>query len=249
MIKALLFRRLWLMGHRPMMTFSFMVILPLLLHISITMVMKNILVRSLDQIPYELWIFPGIILIIASMSTFSMIYRDLFDLRIHKKSFLPMTLAPYSKTQLILGFLITSIVETTLYVIVAMAVLTVFLPSPFDISTYFIILIFTFLYTFIVGNIIITFSVVTDRISIYLSILITMFLIILFGTGILVEFEFYPKTISVILSNFPLSMFLSSLREIIFFNRIDWFQIFIPIIVAIGWTWVNGYLLKRKLNQ
>ena len=237
------------MGHRPMMTFSFMVILPLLLHISITMVMKNILVRSLDQIPYELWIFPGIILIIASMSTFSMIYRDLFDLRIHKKSFLPMTLAPYSKTQLILGFLITSIVETTVYVIVAMAVLTVFLPSPFDISTYFIILNFTFLYTFIVGNIIITFSVVTDRISIYLSILITMFLIILFGTGILVEFEFYPKTISVILSNFPLSMFLSSLREIIFFNRIDWFQIFIPIIVAIGWTLVNGYLLKRKLNQ
>ena len=237
------------MGHRPMMTLSFMVILPLLLHISITMVMKNILVRSLDQIPYELWIFPGIILIIASMSTFSMIYRDLFDLRIHKKSFLPITLAPYSKTQLILGFLITSIVETTVYVIVAMAVLTVFLPSPFDISTYFIILIFTFLYTFIVGNIIITFSVITDRISIYLSILITMFLIILFGTGILVEFEFYPKTISIILTNFPLSMFLSSLREIIFFNRIDWFQIFIPITVAIGWTWMNGYLLKRKLNQ
>ena len=237
------------MGHRPMMTFSFMVILPLLLHISITMVMKNILVRSLDQIPYELWIFPGIILIIASMSTFSMIYRDLFDLRIHKKSFLPITLAPYSKTQLILCFLITSIVETTVYVIVAMAVLTVFLPSPFDISTYFIILIFTFLYTFIVGNIIITFSVVTDRISIYLSILITMFLIILFGTGILVEFEFYPKTISIILTNFPLSMFLSSLREIIFFNRIDWFQIFIPITVAIAWTWMNGYLLKRKLNQ
>ena len=224
------------MGHRPMMTFSFMVILPLLLHISITMVMKNILVRSLDQIPYELWIFPGIILIIASMSTFSMIYRDLFDLRIHKKSFLPMTLAPYTKTQFIFGFLITSIVETTIYVIVAMAVLTILLPTPFHISTYFIILIFTF-------------SVVTDRISIYLSILLTMFLIILFGTGILVEFEFYPKTIGIILSNFPLSMFLSSLRELIFFNRIDWLQIFIPIMVAIGWTWVNGYLLKRKLKQ
>ena len=237
------------MGHRPMMTFSFMVILPLLLHISITMVMKNILVRSLDQIPYELWIFPGIILIIASMSTFSMIYRDLFDLRIHKKSFLPMTLAPYTKTQFILGFLITSIVETSIYVIVAMAVLTVFLPTPFHISTYFIILIFTFLYTFIVGNIIITFSVVTDRITIYLSILLTMFLIILFGTGILVEFEFYHKTIGIILSNFPLSMFLSNLREVIFFNRIDWFQIFISIMVAISWTWVNGYLLKRKLNQ
>ncbi|MDP6755351.1 MAG: hypothetical protein QF769_04455 [Candidatus Marinimicrobia bacterium] len=237
------------MGHRPMITFSFMVILPLLLHVSITMVMKNIFIQSLDKIPYEIWVFPGIVLTIASMSMYSIIYRDMFDLRIHKKSFLPMTLTPFTKTQLILGFLITSIIETTVYVLIAMGVLTILLPNSLDWSDYFIIPIFAFLYSFILGNIIITFSVLTDRVSTYIFTSVTMFLVIVFGSGILVEFEFYPKTIGIILSNLPLSMILTSLRGIIFFNQFDWTLIITPIVVAIVWTWMNGYLLKRKLRQ
>jgi ABC-type uncharacterized transport system permease subunit len=99
------------------------------------------------------------------------------------------------------------------------------------------------------GNFVITFSVLTDRISTYLSIVITMFMFVLFGTGVLVEFDFYPKTIGTILSYSPLSMILSDLRGIIFFNRVDWPQIFAPLVIAIGWTWLNGYLLKRKMKQ
>ena len=249
MIKALLFRRFWLIRHRLMTTVSFMVMLPLLLHIGITMVMKNIVVQSIDQVPYDVWVFPGIILLIASVSTFSLIYRDLFDLRIHKKSFIPITLAPYGKTHLVIGFLVTSIIESLVYVIVAMGVLTVLLPEPLNWSAYFIIPLFTLLYTFLLGNLIITFSVLTDRISTYLSITISMFLFILFATGVLVEFDFYPKTIGTLLSYFPLSMILSDLRGILFFNRVEWGPIMIPVATALGWTWLNGYMLKRKLKQ
>jgi|TARA_Y100000782_G_scaffold76736_1_gene82655 ABC-type polysaccharide/polyol phosphate export permease len=232
-----------------MTTVSFMVMLPLLLHIGITMVMKNIVVQSIDQVPYDVWVFPGIILLIASVSTFSLIYRDLFDLRIHKKSFIPITLAPYGKTHLVIGFLVTSIIESLVYVIVAMGVLTVLLPEPLNWSAYFIVPLFTLLYTFLLGNLIITFSVLTDRISTYLSITISMFLFILFATGVLVEFDFYPKTIGTLLSYFPLSMILSDLRGILFFNRVEWGPIMIPVATALGWTWLNGYMLKRKLKQ
>lgn len=232
-----------------MTTLAFMAVLPLLLHIAFTMVMKNILVRSLDQVPYEVWVFPGIILLIASVSTFSMVYRDLFDLRIHKKSFIPITLAPYRKTHLVLGFLVTSIFEALVYVIIAMGVLTVLLPQPLHWSAYLFIPLFSFLYTFMLGNLMITFSVLTDRISTYLLIMIAIFFFVLFGTGLLVEFDFYPKTIGTILSYSPLSMILSELRGIIFFNRVDWPQIITPLVVAIGWTWLNGYLLKRKMKQ
>ena len=249
MIKALLFRRFWLIRHRLMTTVSFMVMLPLLLHIGITMVMKNIVVQSIDQVPYDVWVFPGIILLIASVSTFSLIYRDLFDLRIHKKSFIPITLAPYGKTHLVIGFLVTSIIESLVYVIVAMGVLTVLLPEPLNWSAYFIVPLFTLFYTFLLGNLIITFSVLTDRISTYLSITISMFLFILFATGVLVEFDFYPKTIGTLLSYFPLSMILSDLRGILFFNRVEWGPIMIPVATALGWTWLNGYMLKRKLKQ
>ena len=226
-----------------------MVMLPLLLHIGITMVMKNIVVQSIDQVPYDVWVFPGIILLIASVSTFSLIYRDLFDLRIHKKSFIPITLAPYGKTHLVIGFLVTSIIESLVYVIVAMGVLTVLLPEPLNWSAYFIVPLFTLLYIFLLGNLIITFSVLTDRISTYLSITISMFLFILFATGVLVEFDFYPKTIGTLLSYFPLSMILSDLRGILFFNRVEWGPIIIPVATALGWTWLNGYMLKRKLKQ
>ncbi len=226
-----------------------MFIFPLLIHFFVTIVLKNVLVNSLEQIPYDIWVFPGILLLIAAITANAVIYRDLFDLRVHQRAFLPLTLAPFSKTQLILGFLVISAIEATFYVLVAMGVLNFFLPKTLSALDYFMILVFTPIFIFILGNILITFSLLIDRITTYLSTILVLFLIILFGSGVLVELEFYPKTISLILSNLPLSMILYSLRDIIFSNRVDWTQIFIPIFVAIIWTWFNGFLLKRKLNQ
>ncbi|MBC8345221.1 MAG: hypothetical protein H8E56_03075 [Candidatus Marinimicrobia bacterium] len=249
MIKAFILRRYWLIRHRPIVTLSFMFIFPLLIHFFVTIVLKNVLVNSLEQIPYDIWVFPGILLLIAAITANAVIYRDLFDLRVHQRAFLPLTLAPFSKTQLILGFLVISAIEATFYVLVAMGVLNFFLPKTLSALDYFMILVFTPIFIFILGNILITFSLLIDRITTYLSTILVLFLIILFGSGVLVELEFYPKTISLILSNLPLSMILYSLRDIIFSNRVDWTQIFIPIFVAIIWTWFNGFLLKRKLNQ
>ena len=115
MIKALLIRRYWLLRHRFMSTIAFVVLIPLLLHITITMVMKNIFIYSLDKIPYEIWVFPGIVLLVSILSAYAVLYRDLFDLRIHKKSFIPITLAPYSKFFLVAGFLVAAIVESLIY--------------------------------------------------------------------------------------------------------------------------------------
>ncbi len=249
MIKALLLRRMWLIRHRFMTTLAFMVLLPLMLHVSITMVMKNILVHSLGNVPYDIWVFPGILLLIAVSSTFSMIYRDLFDLRIHKKSFIPITMAPYSKSHLVMGFLTTSIIESLVYVIFAMGVLTLLLSTPLPWMAYILIPIFAFLYTFLLGNIMITFSVLTDRISTYLSISVIMFLFIIFGTGMLVEFDFYPKIIGTILSYNPLSIVLTQLRQILFDGSIQWEFLAIPIITSLIWTWLNGALLKRRMKQ
>ena len=68
-----------------MSTIAFVVLIPLLLHITLTMVMKNIFIYSLDKIPYEIWVFPGIVSLVSILSAYGVLYRDLFDLRIHKK--------------------------------------------------------------------------------------------------------------------------------------------------------------------
>jgi len=92
-------------------------------------------------------------------------------------------------------------------------------------------------------------SILIERISTFLSLTIILFFFVIFGTGILVEFEFYPQTLGLILSYNPLSMVLSELRGLLFFNQINWIWIALPTLIGFGWTWLNGYILKRKLGQ
>ena len=90
----------------------FVILIPILLHLMLTTLMKNIFINSLDKIPYEIWAFPGVILLISIMSAYAVLYRDLFDLRIHKKSFISITLAPYTKFYFVFGFLLVAIIES-----------------------------------------------------------------------------------------------------------------------------------------
>ena len=71
----------------------------------------------------------------------------------------------------------------------------------------------------------------------------------IFGTGILFEFEFYPRILGMILSYNPFSLITSELRRLVFLNQIDWLLIGISVLTGLGWTWINGFLLKRSLKQ
>ena len=73
MIKTLLVRRIWLIKHRPMTTLMFVLFLPALLFIFIVMGMKNLVVVSLNNVPYDLWVFPGIIFLFSVTPGFSFI--------------------------------------------------------------------------------------------------------------------------------------------------------------------------------
>lgn len=249
MVRALLIRRLWLVQNRIFPTISFLVILPALLHICITLVMKNILVRSINEIPYESWVFPGIIMIISAVSLFPNLYRDLFDLRVHGKALISMTLAPVSKLYLIAGFLITACLESLVFVITGIGILGILSNFPLSVTSYFLITIYAIGFSAILGNLMITFSLITNRITTYLMTILIMFILILFGSGILVEFEFYSYPIGLILQKFPTSMILSSLRALIFYERFDWLGVALPFVITIAWTWLNAGLFRRKLRQ
>lgn len=245
----MIIRRLWLIRYRLHTTIGFLVALPVVLHIGITMVLKNILVRSINEIPYELWVFPGIIMIISVVTIFPILYRDLFDLRIHRKSLMPMTLAPITKQKLVTALLVTASLESMVFVFAGMGILSILMNESLPWYGYVLTPIFALSYSGLMGNIMITLSLATDRITTFLLSILMMFIFILFGSGILVEFEFYTFPIGSILDNFPGSMILSSLRALIFYNRVDWVGIIIPIIITAVWTVVNGEFLKRKLHQ
>ena len=232
-----------------MSTIAFVVLIPLLLHITITMVMKNIFIYSLDKIPYEIWVFPGIVLLVSILSAYAVLYRDLFDLRIHKKSFIPITLAPYSKFFLVAGFLVSAIVESLIYGILSMIILSFFLSQSLYWYFYLAIPLFGVIFLFLFVNLLLTISILTERITTFLSMIIILFFFMIFGTGILFEFEFYPKILGIILAYNPFSLVLSELRGFLFSTHINWIWIFVPMITGFVWTWMNAFILKRTLKQ
>ena len=130
-----------------------------------------------------------------------------------------------------------------------MIILSFFLPQALHWSAYAFIPIYSFIFLLLFGNLVLTFSILVERISSFLFLTIILFFFIIFGTGIIVEFEFYPKLLGMILSYNPFSMVLSELRGFLFFDQINLIFIAVPILVALGWTWLNGYILKRKLKQ
>jgi ABC-type polysaccharide/polyol phosphate export permease len=232
-----------------MSTIAFAVLIPLLLHITLTMVMKNIFIYSLDKIPYEIWVFPGIVLLVSILSAYAVLYRDLFDLRIHKKSFIPITLAPYSKFYLVGGFLLTAIVESLIYGILSMIILSFLLSQSLHWYSYIAIPLYGFTFLFLFVNLLLTISILSERITTFLSMITILFFFMIFGTGILFEFEFYPKILGTVLTYNPFSLILSELRGFLFSNHINWVWILVPILTGFVWTWINGFILKRTLKQ
>ena len=117
MIKALLYRRYWLIKHRPWTTVAFLLAMPLLLHLFLSVILKKIFLTNTDYISYEIWVFPGIVFLVAAAAMFTILYRDLFGFRIYRSSFSALTLAPHSKFKLISSVLITAIIESQIYIL------------------------------------------------------------------------------------------------------------------------------------
>lgn len=249
MITAFLRRRWWLTQNRILASITAALTIPIILYISIVTVLSNIIVRSIDGIPYEQWVFPGLIVIIATIGLFPILYRDFFDLRIHRNILQPITLAPVTKMEIVAGIIITSVIESLIYVIISLIVLSILISPSFTFVNYLSIIIYVIIFNGIMANAIITVGLLSDRVTTYMFVALGFLMFILFGSGILVEFEFYPGSVGMIFANLPTSQIMHSLRGILFMNRIDWISTLLPVVITLAWFGLNSLLFKIKSKQ
>ena len=85
MIIALINRRLWLWKNRLVPSMCLLLSLPVIVFSMIGLPLKNIIRFSLGGIPYDVWVMPGILFIISSFIMYPLLYREYFELRIHKQ--------------------------------------------------------------------------------------------------------------------------------------------------------------------
>ena len=249
MIKAFLLRRLWLWRNRLVPSIFLFFFTPILLFIMISTPLKNIIRYSISGIPYDIWVFSGLIFIIGSLGLYPIIYRENFDLRVHRKVLLNIALAPYSKSQLVFGNLVVAVLEALIMCLFSKLIYSSIVSISLNFSNFLFLIFCLVIYLFLVGNIYILLSISIDAITTMILSSFVLIFFMIFGNGFLIEFSFFPSFMESILKYIPISYSHQCYQRFTSTGYVDWMFIAIQIILIYILFVLNGFLLKRKLRQ
>ena len=242
-------RRIWAWSNRLIPSIFLFFILPISMFYLVSLPLKNIIRFSLSEIPYDIWVLPGLLFIIGSFSIYPSIYRDYFEHRLNNKVLVNISLAPYSKRIIIFSTLVTSLVESFVMIFISIIIYSIFTPFILDIPTFIFLFLCLSIYLFILGNFFIFLSIWIDVISIMFLTFLMVFVLILFGSGFLFELSFFPIVIESILIWSPFAISFQIFQKFHSTSIIDWASISCLIILNYLMIMVNSYLLKQKLQQ
>ena len=249
MISALLKRRLWLWKNRLVPSIFFYLILPIFIFVIISLPLKNIIRFSLAEIPYDIWVLPGLIFIVGSFSLYPLLYREYFELRIHRKVLVNIALAPYSKKYLIFSSLVISGLESLGMSVLGIIVYTTFTSISLSVSSTLFLFLCLVIYLFLLGNLYITISLLIDALTTMFLATSMIFVFILFGSGFLIEFSFFPVGIESFLKWLPLSIPFQIFHKFNATGLVDWLSLSILSVMIYLWIILNSIMLKRRLRQ
>ena len=249
MISALINRRLWLWKNRLVPSIFLFLSLPLVVFLMISLPLKNIIRFSLGGIPYDLWVLPGMLFIISSFIMYPLLYREFFELRIHKKVLTNLSLTPHSKNTIIFSSLVVSSIEAFALVIFSTILYASFISTSINIIDLGYLLFCLSLYNLLLGNLYITLSLIIDTLTTMLLSTFMVFLVIVFGNGYLIEFSFFPLGLDSIIMLSPISIPFQIFQKFHSTGLIDYISISILIVLIYFWVLLNGYILKNKLRQ
>ena len=249
MIIALINRRLWLWKNRLVPSMFLLLSLPLIVFSMIGLPLKNIIRFSLGGIPYDVWVMPGILFIISSFIMYPLLYREYFELRIHKKVLTNLSLSPHSKNTIIFSSLVVSSIEAFTVVIFSTIIYAFFISISINIADLGYLLFCLSLYNLLLGNLYISISLIVDTLTTMLLLTFMIFLVIVFGNGYLIEFSFFPLGLDSIIKLSPISIPFQIFQKFNSTGMIDYLSISILIVLIYFWVLLNGYILKSKLHQ
>ena len=249
MIKALLMRRIWVWKNQLLSNVFLFFTLPISVFYLLSLPLKNIIRFSLSDVPYDIWVFPGLMFIIGSFSIYPSIYRDYFDLRINNKVLINMSSSPYTKKTIIFSTLVISLLESFVMILISILIYSTITSLVFDLVTFLFLGICLSIYLFILGNLLIFLSVWIDILSVMLLALITVFILVLFGSGFLFELSFFPIVLESILTWSPLAISFQVFQKFHSTGIIDWTSFFGLTIFIYLFIILNSYQLKKKLKH
>lgn len=242
-------RRFWLLRNRLVITAPIIILSPIAFHVFLSSVINNIYSSSPNGIPIESWLFPGVIFSFGSLTMLAILYRDLFNSQSNLQFLKLLSISPNSKFKIILGIILSSLIECLSYCIISTLTLLIFIPEPFSFSAFLSILFYLIFYLGLFGNCIITLSIYVQRGFTFLFLSFIFLQLLFVSSNILFDQEIYSQIMNMIFFNNPFNMLLYDLRYLIFFGETNFIWVAISIALSLLWIFLNSLFLKKKLNQ
>ena len=242
-------RRIWLFRNNVISSLIISFVFLLTIFIFANLSFRNVLVISLYDIKFDTWIYPSMVLLVSGLSIIPSIFRDIFDLRIHKKVLTYLSLSPYSKRFIIFSFLVVALIEGIIMGLGSLLLFSFIIPYPFGLIETVALLVYSSIFILVFGNILITISILADKSDTFLLSIVILFFFILLGSGLIIELPFFPSSVNYILSISPISMIVQAMQSYLFSGFINLSLTFFPILFTIVLLLINSILLRNKLRQ
>ena len=242
-------RRIWLFRNNVISSLILSFVFLLTIFIFANLSFRNVLVISLYDIKFDTWIYPSMVLLVSGLSIIPSIFRDIFDLRIHKKVLTYLSLSPYSKRFIIFSFLVVALIEGIIMGLGSLLLFSFIIPYPFGLIETVALLVYSSIFILVFGNILITISILADKSATFLLSIVILFFFILLGSGLIIELPFFPSSVNYILSISPISMIVHAMQSYLFSGFINLSLTFFPILFTIVLLLINSILLRNKLRQ
>ena len=242
-------RRFWLLRNRLVITAPIIILSPIAFHVFLSSLINNIYSSSPNGIPIESWLFPGVIFSFGSLTMLAILYRDLFNSQSNLQFLKLLSISPNSKFKIILGIILSSLIECLSYCIISTLTLLIFMPEPFSFSAFLSILFYLIFYLGLFGNCIITLSIFVQRGFTFLFLSFIFLQLLFVSSNVLFDQEIYSQIMNMIFFNNPFNMLLYDLRYLIFFGETNFIWVAISIALSLLWIFLNSLFLKKKLNQ
>ena len=242
-------RRFWLLRNRLVITAPIIILSPIAFDVFLYSVINNIYSSSPNGIPIESWLFPGVIFSFGSLTMLAILYRDLFNTQSNLQFLKLLSISPNSKFKIILGIILSSLIECLSYCVISTLTLLIFMPEPFSFSAFLSILFYLIFYLGLFGNCIITLSIYVQRGFTFLFLSFIFLQLLFVSSNILFDQEIYSQIMNMIFFNNPFNMLLYDLRYLIFFGETNFIWVAISIALSLLWIFLNSLFLKKKLNQ
>lgn len=242
-------RRFWLLRNRLVITAPIIILSPIAFHVFLSSLINNIYSSSPNGIPIESWLFPGVIFSFGSLTMLAILYRDLFNSQSNLQFLKLLSISPNSKFKIILGIILSSLIECLSYCIISTLTLLIFMPEPFSFSAFLSILFYLIFYLGLFGNCIITLSIFVQRGFTFLFLSFIFLQLLFVSSNVLFDQEIYSQIMNMIFFNNPFNMLLYDLRYLIFFGETNFIWVSISIALSLIWIFLNSLFLKKKLNQ